>query len=292
MSECTGATTWSVDNCHVWGSCGFRMEGMEVKVFRVDDADINKKTECPRAKDMFQPTEEEQGEICFRGRHIMMGYLANPDLGQEHVDLIKKKTAAAIDSDGWLHSGDKGCMSPEGMLKITGRYKELIIGAGGENIAPVPIEDNVKALHEGISNIMMVGDKRKFNVALVTLKAVGATGEKPGSDDLDGGAKKINSSVTTISAAMDDEKWIKSITDAIKATNANGKCCPSNAAKIQKFCILPRDFSVETNELTSTLKLKRSVVDKKYKAAIDAMYASRDVYVKYPVSADDVKVDA
>jgi long-chain-fatty-acid--CoA ligase ACSBG len=295
MSECTGATTWSVDNAHVWGSCGYRMEGMEVRIFSVDPADINKKTECPRAKNMFSPTEEEQGEICFRGRHIMMGYLANPDLGQEHVDTIKKKTAAAIDADGWLHSGDKGCMSKEGMLKITGRYKELIIGAGGENIAPVPIEDNVKAIHDGIANIMMVGDKRKFNVALVTLKAEGATGEFPGNDNLDGHAKKVNSAVTTISGAMDDEKWIKSITDAIKATNADGKCCPSNAAKIQKFTILPRDFSVETNELTSTLKLKRSVVDKKYKDAIDAMYASKEIYVKFPtggVATEDVKVDA
>lgn len=294
MSECTGATTWSTDNCHVWGSCGFRLDGMEVKVFRVDDADLNKKTECPRAEDMFSPTEEEQGEICFRGRHIMMGYLANPDLGADHVKTIEGKTAAAIDSEGWLHSGDKGCMSKEGMLKITGRYKELIIGAGGENIAPVPIEDNIKALHDGIANVMMVGDKRKFNVALVTLKAVGATGELPGGDELDGAAKNVDPKVSTITGAMDSDLWIKSITDSIKATNSNGQCCPSNAAKIQKFTILPRDFSTETGELTSTLKLKRGVVDKKYKGAIDAMYASKDVYVKFAgaVSSDDVKVDA
>ena len=81
--------------------------------------------------------EEEQGEICYRGRHIMMGYLANPKLGEEHVAEIQKKTAESIDSQGWLHSGDKGCMSPDGMVRITGRFKELIIGAGGENVAPV-----------------------------------------------------------------------------------------------------------------------------------------------------------
>merc|ERR1719409_1491075 len=105
--------------------------------------------------------------------------MANPDLGEDHVKLIEMKNKKAIDDCGWLHSGDKGCMGTHGFVKITGRYKELIIGAGGENIAPVPIEDDVKALHDGIANIMMVGDKRKFNVALVTLKAEGATGEFP-----------------------------------------------------------------------------------------------------------------
>merc|ERR1719408_1031115 len=108
-----------------------------------------------------------------------MGYLANPDLGPEHVEDIEGKNKDSIDADGWLHSGDKGCMDKDGFFKITGRYKELIMGAGGENIAPVPIEDNIKKLVPGISNIMMVGDKRKFNVALITLKTKGATGEFP-----------------------------------------------------------------------------------------------------------------
>ncbi len=71
------------------------------------------------------------------------------------------------------------------MYHITGRYKELIIGAGGENIAPVPVEDAVKNVANGVSNFLMIGDQRKFNTALVTLKAVGANGEHPGGDDLD-----------------------------------------------------------------------------------------------------------
>merc|ERR1719375_1551597 len=125
----------------------------------------------------------------------MMGYMANPDLGQEHVDEIKKKLAGAIDEEGWLHSGDKGAMGENGMLKITGRYKELIIGAGGENIAPVPIEDNVKKLCPFISNFLMIGDKRKYNVALVTLLADGATGEFPGGDDLAGAAMTLNPAI-------------------------------------------------------------------------------------------------
>merc|ERR1719433_1427906 len=129
-----------------------------------------------------------------------MGYLACPDLGPEHIAEIEKKTADAIDREGWLHSGDKGMITKQGMVKITGRYKELIIGEGGENIAPVPIEDEVKKACDGIMEVMMVGDKRKYNVALVTLKAVGANGETPGSDKLDAGALRINPEVTTISA--------------------------------------------------------------------------------------------
>jgi long-subunit acyl-CoA synthetase (AMP-forming) len=63
---------------------------------------------------MFHPTEEEQGELCYRGRNIMMGYMAQPDLGEEHMEELKKKNAEAIDADGWLHSGDKGCLSASG----------------------------------------------------------------------------------------------------------------------------------------------------------------------------------
>merc|ERR1712056_1729 len=114
-----------------------------------------------------------------------MGYLASPDLGEQHLKEIEKKTGDTIDADGWLHSGDKGLKTVGGMVKITGRFKELIIGEGGENIAPVPIEDSVKGLCLGIGECMMVGDKRKYNVALITLKAKGANGEVPGTDDLE-----------------------------------------------------------------------------------------------------------
>merc|ERR1719293_257051 len=151
-----------------------------------------------------------------------MGYMACPDMGEAHIAEIQKKTAEAIDSEGWLHSGDKGMVTGLGMVKITGRYKELIIGDGGENIAPVPIEDHVKKTCDGICEIMMVGDKRKYNVALVTLKAVGANGESPGTDTLDAGATRVNPAVTTISAAMKDKVWIDTLTAAIKAANDNG----------------------------------------------------------------------
>lgn len=212
-----------------------------------------------------------------------MVYMAQPDMGTAHVNEINKKTAETIDEDGWLHSGDKGMVTTAGMCKITGRYKELIIGEGGENIAPVPIEDHVKKCCDGIQEIMMVGDKRKYNVALVTLKAVGANGEVPGTDALDAGAKRVNPEVTTISAAMDDKVWIDAITEAITSANNNGKVCPNNAFKIQKFTILPTNFSEEGNELTPTKKLKRAVACNKYLQTIDEIYDSKekDMYVRY-----------
>uniref|UniRef100_A0A7S0GVF9 AMP-dependent synthetase/ligase domain-containing protein n=1 Tax=Amorphochlora amoebiformis TaxID=1561963 RepID=A0A7S0GVF9_9EUKA len=270
MSECTGATTISLDEVHEWGSCGFAAPGCEVKILR--EAKDGKYEECPRAKDMFNATEEEQGEICFRGRHIMMGYLANPDFkddgGQEWT---KKKNESAIDEEGWLHSGDKGCMDTLGMIKITGRYKELIIGAGGENVAPVPVEGNVKLLQPAVANIMMVGDKKPFNVALVTLKVVGATGEDPGTNKLDTFAKIVEG-VETIEQAIDSKEFTDLIWKAIDGTNKNPQVCPKGASKIQRFTILPVDFSVNGGELTSTLKTRRSVVAKKYAAAIEKLY--------------------
>ena len=118
----------------------------------------------------------------------------------------------------------------------------------------------------------MVGDKRKFNVALITLLTKGATGEKPGSNDLDGFALDVVSGVTTVTQAMANAQFVEKIEQIIKDTNADGMACPSNASKITKFTILPTDYSVEGEELTATLKLKRSVVEKKYAKAIDAMY--------------------
>lgn len=283
MSECTGASTWSVDEAHQWGSCGWELPGVEVRVFKVDEVDNNKKRPVPASPGLDCTDEKYMGEICWRGRNNMMGYLANPDLGADHVAEIKKKTAEAIDKDGWLHSGDKGMITDRGMVKITGRYKELIIGEGGENIAPVPIEDSIKKLCDGVNEVMMIGDKRKYNVAVITLKAVGANGETPGTDDLDAGAKRVNPAVTTISAAMDDPIWIDAVRKAVKETNKNSKVCVNNAFTIQKFMILPTNFSEENNELTPTKKLKRPIVQQRYSAQVDNLYkdAGADGYVRY-----------
>lgn len=278
MSECSGACTFSCDECHEWGSCGSEMPGVEVKVFLVDEVDINKKTECPRAPNLDCVEEKYQGEICFRGRNIMMGYMACPDMGEEHRIEIEKKTSETVDSEGWLHSGDKGMITEKGMVKITGRYKELIIGDGGENIAPVPIEDHIKKMCDGIAEVMMVGDKRKYNIALVTLKVVQETTK------LDAGAKAVNPDITTCEAAIKDSLWIKTVTDAISSANSNPKVCANPSFRISKFTIIPGEFSEEAGLLTPTKKLKRKSVEKYYEEHIEAMYAEKDtkkVYIPY-----------
>jgi len=202
-------------------------------------------------------------------------------------------------------------MDKDGFFRITGRYKELIIGAGGENVAPVPIENWLKSKYTAISNIMMIGDKRKYslvfwsrcrslfcvierffplivssrvitkrtrgehryNTALVTLKTKDATGELPGTDDLDGEALNIVPGVTKVSKAMNHPKYLAYIAEAINAVNANVEVVPSNVAKIQKFRILSRDFSTSTGEFTPTLKLKRGEVMQLWRDVIEEMYA-------------------
>ncbi|GBG28557.1 Long-chain-fatty-acid--CoA ligase ACSBG2, partial [Hondaea fermentalgiana] len=282
MSENMGATTWSTDRCHLRGSIGYEMEGVQVKIFRI--ADDGSKTECPPAEDFDFPSEESQGELCFRGRHVMMGYLANPKLGEEHVEEIRKKNAETIDADGFLHSGDKGSKDMRNMFRVTGRYKELIVTAGGENIPPAPIENALKLKCPLISNAIMIGDKRKFNIMLLTLKAKGATGEHPGTDELDAEAADFEAGVTTISQACESEKFIAAITDAIKAVNKDDSVMVSNACKVQKFTILPQDFSIETGEITPSLKLKRDFTYRKFEAIVEAIYASSDTYVPFSVA--------
>jgi len=274
MSECTGATTWSTDEFHKWGYCGWPMDGQEVRVMEVG-------TSNP------VPTGQD-GEICYRGRHIMLGYMANPDLGPEHVEEIKKKNNEAIDGEGWLHSGDKGQMIADGLVRITGRFKELIIGAGGENVAPVPVEDGIKSRCKAISNVMMVGDKRKFNVALITLKVNGATGDLPGGYGAEGILAAVcqnidPDSVTLEDAMKPDSKMVAAVLQAITETNADTSCCPMPPSKIGRFAILPQDFSVLGEDITPTFKLKRQVVDHKYTKFIDSMYeyAGKDAYIPY-----------
>jgi len=248
------------------------MDGMEVQVMEVN-------TNNP------VPTGED-GELCYRGRHIMLGYMANESLGEEHVREIKEKNASAIDPHGWLHSGDKGHMTADGMFKITGRFKELIIGAGGENVAPVPVEDGIKKRCAAISNVMMVGDKRKFNIALVTLKVEGASGELPGGYGKDGiltaECTKIDPDSKTVEDAQKaDSKTVKAIFEAIVATNKDAEACPMPPSRVQKFTILPQDFSVKGDEITPTFKLKRQNVDQQYHEFIDSMYEEKHTKANY-----------
>mmetsp|Transcript_589 Transcript_589/g.983 ORF Transcript_589/g.983 Transcript_589/m.983 type:complete len:705 (-) Transcript_589:81-2195(-) len=243
MSECTGPSTLGTNAAFRIGTVGPAIPGVELKI----DHDPNR-------------DKPGHGEICYRGRNVMMGYMKN-----------EQKSAEAIDKEGWLHSGDVGHIDEFGLLAITGRIKELIITAGGENIAPVPIEDSVKAQLPGISNIMMVGDKRKYNVCLITLVTELDAETGRFTNKLTGSSLNVNGSTAkTTEEARSCPKWEKYITDGISASNKNAV---SNAQKIQKFRILDEDFSEPAGDLTPTLKLKRAKVTEKYIAEIESLYA-------------------
>jgi long-chain-fatty-acid--CoA ligase ACSBG len=159
-------------------------------------------------------------------------------------------------------------------MRITGRIKELIITAGGENVPPVLIEDQMKAAMVALSNVMVIGDRRKYLAMLLTLKTEvdkeTATPLDKLAPDALFVAKQIGSSATTVSAAMTDPLWTKYFNDGMKTANSK---TTSNAQIVQKWRLLPVDFSVPTGELTPTMKLKRSVVADKYAGVIEAMYA-------------------
>jgi long-chain-fatty-acid--CoA ligase ACSBG len=132
----------------------------------------------------------------------------------------------------------------------------------------VPVEDAIKANCPAISNVMMIGDKRKYNTLLVTLRQVPDSAEGF-TEKLFGASLEVNPDVKTVTQAQSDAKWKEYIQKGIDEYNKNAV---SNAQKVQKFTILNSDFSVDGGELTSTQKLKRNVVTEKYKKEIDSMY--------------------
>ncbi|KAL6266397.1 hypothetical protein P5V15_003250 [Pogonomyrmex californicus] len=208
--------------------------------------------------------EHGEGEVCMGGRHIFMGYLND-----------REKTAEAKDENGWLHSGDLGKFDSKGILHITGRIKELIITSGGENVAPYNIEQAILSELPYLSNAMVVGDRRKYLTVLVTLKSDmnENTGEPLDTlnPDVLKWAKSIGSHATTVKEIINtrDPLIYDEISKAI--TRANMQAI-SNAQKVQKFEILPHDFSIPTGELGPTLKLRKNIVLKKYADLIDKMY--------------------
>ncbi len=246
QSECTGPHTVSAQKCWKIGTCGRPLKGTE---------------------SIIVPST---GELCYRGRHIFMGYMYMPD-----------KTAETIDDEGYLHSGDvavfdsdvdNDIVGPSGFMKITGRIKELIITAGGENVPPVLIENEVKSALVAVSNCMVIGDKRKFLTMLVSLK-VEVDGDAKPTDQLAADslfvAKQIGSSAKTYSEAKADPLWKDYVDKGVKTANSK---TTSNAQIVQKWVWLPVDFSEKAGDLTPTLKLKRSVVDAKYTDLIESLY--------------------
>ncbi|XP_041494612.1 long-chain-fatty-acid--CoA ligase ACSBG1 isoform X1 [Microtus oregoni] len=204
------------------------------------------------------------GEICLWGRTIFMGYLNMED-----------KTCEAIDSEGWFHTGDMGRLDSDGFLYITGRLKELIITAGGENVPPVPIEEAVKTELPIISSAMLIGDQRKFLSMLLTLKCTLDPETSEPTDNLTEQAvefcQRVGSKASTVSEIVGqrDEAVYQAIQEGIQRVNANAAARPYH---IQKWAILKRDFSISGGELGPTMKLKRLTVLEKYKDIIDSFY--------------------
>jgi long-chain acyl-CoA synthetase len=187
----------------------------------------------------------DDGELLMTGRHIMNGYWHNPS------------ATAEVLGDGWFHTGDIGEIDEEGYVRITGRKKELIVTAGGKNVAPAVLEDRLRA-HPLISQCMVVGDQQPFIACLVTLDAEAlvpwATAHGKSGD------------AASLSDDPDLQAEIqKGVDEANKAV--------SKAEAIRKFTILPVDWTEEGGQLTPSLKLKRSVVMKEFASEVDALYA-------------------
>ncbi len=223
-------------------SCGKAFGGEEVKI------------DCP--------DESGTGEIIVRGRHVFMGYINK-----------KEKTAETIDSEGFYHTGDVGYMDKDGFLTITGRIKELLITRGGENVAPVLIENNIKKeIGDIISDVVVIGDNEKFLTCMITLRC-GMIDDVP-TEELDTLVqfnlyKNEGIDVKTIEDAINDDKFNKYIDNGIKRAN---KRAVSNAQTVKKFAILHSNFTVQGGELTPTLKKKRPIINKKNKIVIDKFY--------------------
>jgi long-chain acyl-CoA synthetase len=220
MAECASIATVNRPGRYRFGSVGLPLDGVELRV--ADD-----------------------GEILLRSATVFTGYYRDEEATRE-----------ALGEDGWLRTGDLGVLDPEGFLTITGRKKELIVTAGGENVSPQNIELALERSAE-IAQAFVVGDRRPYLVALLALAE-----QSPGG------------SVTTETLGL--------IKQAVDGVNRN----QGSSAQIRRFAILPRPFSEEEGELTPTLKLRRRVCEEHCRDQIEQLYARRP---GTPTSEDEVR---
>jgi len=189
----------------------------------------------------------EDGEILARGPNIMKGYYNKPEATRETVD-----------ADGWLHTGDIGELDADGYLRITDRKKDIIVTAGGKNIAPQPIENLIKT-SGFVVNAVMIGDKRKFPIMLVV----------PNRDALTKWAEGRGLATTDYEQLL---RHPDAVAKVEREVMANLRDLASYETP-KKFVLLATDFSIESGELTPTMKVKRRIVEQRYKDRIDAAYA-------------------
>ncbi|MGW7584053.1 AMP-dependent synthetase/ligase [Kitasatospora sp. NPDC054768] len=188
----------------------------------------------------------EDGEVFFKGPHVFTGYWNNP-----------KATADTL-KDGWIATGDLGSLDSDGYLTITGRKKEIIVTAGGKNVAPAVIEDRIRA-HALVGEVMVVGDRKPFIACLITVDP-----------DFFPKWKELNGKPAgaTVADLADDPDLLAALQSAVD----DGNAAVSHAEAVKKFRLLDTEFSEESGHLTPSLKLKRNVVLKDYAADIEALY--------------------
>jgi long-chain acyl-CoA synthetase len=187
----------------------------------------------------------DDGELLFRGGQVFAGYWGN-----------ETATAEALDRNGWFHTGDVGEVDDEGFVRITGRKKEIIVTAGGKNVAPAVLEDRLRA-HALVDQCLVVGDGQPFIGALVTIdrETFPAWAEQHGKGD-------------DLARLVDDPDLVAAVQEAVDEANK----AVSKAEAIRKFTILPGEWTEEGGQLTPSLKLKRRVVMRESREEIEALY--------------------
>jgi long-chain acyl-CoA synthetase len=197
----------------------------------------------------FEVRTSDGGEVLIRGGHVFRGYWRNPDA-----------TAAALDEDGWFHTGDLGVVDPDGYLTITGRSKEILVTSAGKNVSPAPLEDVIRS-HVLVSQALVVGDARPSIGALITLDA----------ESMEAWLAEQGRSGTPLADLTEDPALLAELRSAVDAANAT----VSAAEQITRFRVLPVDLTEQAGHLTPTLKVKRSVVMAEFADEVEALYTRR-----------------
>jgi long-chain acyl-CoA synthetase len=234
----------SVTEVHrqVYGTVGRIVPGIEVAIQNVDTKHIYTIQTHESFKESF---ESEEGEIIVRGHCVMKGYLNKPE-----------ETAAAIDSDGWFHTGDIGRYY-KGNLQITDRLKNMLVNAYGKNIYPTPVE-NTYLKSPKIEAVFLLGDKREYVTAIIT----------PAKEALQEQFNLDEAYFEKPDLFIEDKEIVNWINQDIKKLSNE----LAKFERIKNFKVKRKPFSMEDGEITPTLKPKRKVIEKKYADAIDDLY--------------------
>ena len=222
LTECTTACATNVPDGYRFGSVGRPLPGFEVRI-------------------------AAGGEIEVRSETIFQGYYKDPEA-----------TAEVLDADGWLRTGDVGTLDEDGFLHITDRKKDILVTAGGKNVAPQNIENELKT-SAYVSQALVLGDRRPYVAALLTLDAA-EIGRWAAEQGVEGDTESLASNPRV-------HRLLQEVVDGVNRDR-------SRYEQVKRFAILPRDFTMDAEEITPTLKLRRRVVQEHFADEIDELYAS------------------